>query len=247
MGFNVLQVIFNDTQMEWVVPHLIMHEISQESSLNQICSVLPWSQFTAKIFGYFFRCRPTEDMSHQIMRKKRYTIWPKVCGCPTVTLIRGPSPNPCHKVASKQLYRMSLHAVGLCHEDMVRYGWKKVEESWPQPDWRNWSLLTQHQYLISTSLTNPLVAEWAQIPHSHAPKSSGTLSQKNGAYYGIRVGINLEWDVQQAHMGVTTRSPYPSHHIVYFWVFIMWFIQKYGNIAHSLLDTPASKAFSDFN
>lgn len=39
-------------------------------------------------------------------------------------------------------------------------------------------------------------------PHSYSPKSSEELFQRSGAHYNIKDEMKLEYDVQQAHMGV---------------------------------------------
>lgn len=40
--------------------------------------------------------------------------------------------------------------------------------------------------------------------------------QKSGGYYNIKVILNLEWDSQQAYMGVTVRCPRTFAKIVYY-------------------------------
>lgn len=52
-------------------------------------------------------------------------------------------------------------------------------------------------------LTNASVAE----SHSHAPRSSGKPAQKSERYYNRKGRLNLERDVQDAHVGVMVRCP----------------------------------------
>lgn len=50
---------------------------------------------------------------------------------------------------------------------------------------------------------------------SHALKSCGDHSQKNGAHYNIKVEINLERDVQQIQMGLTVGDAHTIGYTVY--------------------------------
>lgn len=53
-------------------------------------------------------------------------------------------------------------------------------------------------------------------PHSHGPKSSGEPSQNTRRYYNReRGGLNLEWEVQQSHMGVMVKRPHTFGHTAY--------------------------------
>lgn len=68
--------------------------------------------------------------------------------------------------------------------------WNEMEY-WMQP---------RPDHMTSASdVPKALVAELAS-PHSNTPKSSGKSSQTSDDYYNSKEGLNLECDVQQAHM-----------------------------------------------
>lgn len=54
----------------------------------------------------------------------------------------------------------------------------------------------------------------SMMPHSHIPKASGQPSQKSASYYNSKGGLNLQWAVQQTHMGMMVRCPPAPGHIV---------------------------------
>ncbi|KAF4070910.1 hypothetical protein AMELA_G00278840 [Ameiurus melas] len=64
-----------------------------------------------------------------------------------------------------------------------------------------------------TSVPDLTVVELTN-PYSHAPKFSGRPSQKSRGY-DCKRGLTLEWDGQQAHMGVMVRCPQTIGHVVY--------------------------------
>lgn len=64
---------------------------------------------------------------------------------------------------------------------------------------------------------NVLVAEWAN-PLRHTPKSNGKLNfQKSGGHCKSKEELNLEWDVQKAHMraSIMVRCTITFGNIVY--------------------------------
>lgn len=58
--------------------------------------------------------------------------------------------------------------------------------------------------LLAQHLANTVMAEWAN-PHSHVLKFSGKPSQKTEGIRTAKGGINLERDVQKAHMEEMVR------------------------------------------
>lgn len=58
------------------------------------------------------------------------------------------------------------------------------------------------------------MAEWAN-PYSNPPNNNGKPSQNMvGGYYNIKKGLNLEWDAQEAHIGVMVKCQQTFGHIV---------------------------------
>lgn len=71
----------------------------------------------------------------------------------------------------------------------------------------NWLTFSITDLLLK--LLERIFLEWANS-HSHDVKSTENPSKKNGGYYNSKAGLNLKWDVQQAHMSVMARWSYLS-------------------------------------
>lgn len=52
-------------------------------------------------------------------------------------------------------------------------------------------------------------------PHSHAPKSSESLPKRVALIITAKGEKNLEWNVQQVHMGMMVRGAHTFGHTVY--------------------------------
>ncbi len=87
-------------------------------------------------------------------------------------------------------------------------------------------------------LTNTLLNEWANLPHTNTSKSSGKPSQKSGSFYCCKGGTNstyiflnrntylyLECHVIKLSVGVITRCPNTFIYIVHVkYTYIIFFI-----------------------